>query len=585
MKRRANIWPFGKGQPLGAKTTHHRRASKRVSAKALATQAKGGESERLERKLGDAQLEAKLRTHYSRGGNLREFLQANPGAVVKCHLCRKPLEIQHTLYRESDGRLVHDYCKRTRAARGNPARHDWDRIIPEGDGARAGAELGRLVNGLSLVPDRNYFMSFVRAWSKAHGVKASDAEQGISQGFRETYRPSKRNPSDEAAARRNAKRPRGLWPQPYEVDEAVNRRAQANPGAWRNDVSYQLADVAGHILAGFQTQAEAFKEAQSLAASGQRIEVVWRGDDGDYRSRWFGKRAARSNPNEGARAFVGAKRKDSKYPVQFVFSGSGRRIQHLLTQEKLDALKASGKYEVYAARGNPSDEAAARGNPKEKSAAYEAGRKALASAASKLGTVNLTPSIAQREDWRHAWKEFMAGWQAEKRRPNPSAAAADVYEEFHGRPSSEVVTVKEKIHYHEHLAALGELRNLVVVARDGAKITLSRFRKAILCTNEAKNQMFVRGGDQSVDLAAFGIRKPHEVETLGRVVELAYFTRKDHLGDEGGTALYFHVAGETNENGKRKMAGWGPDLIYRTLDESLEFSGGSYTIRAEGVDK
>ena len=100
----------------------------------------------------------------------------------------------------------------------------------------------------------------------------------------------------------------------------------------------------------------------------------------------------------------------------------------------------------------------------------------------------------------------------------------DVYEEFHGRPSEEVVTVTEKIHYHEHLAALGELRTLVVQARDGGKVTLSRFKKAILCCNEAKTQMFIRGGDQAVDLEAFGIRTVHEVETLGRVVELAYFT-------------------------------------------------------------
>ena len=293
---------------------------------------------------------------------------------------------------------------------------------------------------------------------------------------------------------------------------------QANPG-WRNDIAYQLADAEGHIMTGFQTQGEAFREAQSVAASsGKRIEVVWRGRDGDYRSRWFGKRAA-------------------------------------------------------------------RGNPREKISAYEAGRKALASAASKLGTVNLTPSIAQREDWRHAWKEFMAGWNAEKRRSNPSEEAAAVYEEFHGRPSSEIVTVTEKIHYHKNLAALGELRTLVIVARDGGRVTLTRFKKAILCTNEAKNQMFIRGGDQAVDPGAFGIRNVHEVETLGKVVELAYFTTKDHLGDEGGTAIYFHVAGETNENGKRKMAGWAPDLIYHTIDERLEFSGGSYTIRAEGVDK
>jgi hypothetical protein len=177
------------------------------------------------------------------------------------------------------------------------------------------------------------------------------------------------------------------------------------------------------------------------------------------------------------------------------------------------------------------------------------------------------------------------GLKKSETKRNPSDGAAEVYEEFHGRPSSEVLTVSEKIHYHKNLAALGELRNLVVLARDGAKVTLSRFKKAILCTNEQKNQLFVRGGDQAVDVREFGIKTPHEVETLGKVLELAYFTRKDHLGDEGGTALYFHVAGETNENGKRKMAGWSPDLIYRVRDEALEFSGGSYTIRAEGVDK
>jgi hypothetical protein len=238
------------------------------------------------------------------------------------------------------------------------------------------------------------------------------------------------------------------------LKSGAKKRAALNPG------TYGIGDERGvPIGPTFHSQSKAFAEARSIAASGQRVEVVWKGANGRYQSRWFGKRR------------------------------------------------------------------------------------------------------------------------------NPSEAAAEVYEEFHGRPSSEVVTVSEKIHYHKNLAALGELRNLVVLARDGAKVTLSRFKKAILCTNEQKDQLFVRGGDQAVDVREFGIKTPHEVETLGKVLELAYFTRKDHLGDEGGTALYFHVAGETNENGKRKMAGWSPDLIYRVRDEALEFSGGSYTIRAEGVDK
>ena len=224
-------------------------------------------------------------------------------------------------------------------------------------------------------------------------------------------------------------------------------------------------------------------------------------------------------------------------------------------------------------------------NPGKGGAAF---KRCVAAVASKGGAVDPRAVCAAAGRKKYGAKKFAAMAQAGRKRGrkgNPSDEAAAVYEEFHGRPSEEVVTVVEKIHYHEHLAALGELRTLVVVARDGGKVTLSRFKKAILCCNEAKNQMFIRGGDQSVDPAAFGISAEHEVETLGRVVELAYFTRKDHLGDEGGTALYFHVAGETNEGGKRKMAGWGPDLIYHTVDERIEFSGGSYTIRAEGVDK
>ncbi len=42
----------------------------------------------------------------------------------------------------------------------------------------------------------------------------------------------------------------------------------------------------------------------------------------------------------------------------------------------------------------------------------------------------------------------------------------------------------------------------------------------------------------------------------------------------------------TNENGAHvivKIARW-PDVIYRVLDEQLEFAGGSYTIKREGID-
>ena len=217
-------------------------------------------------------------------------------------------------------------------------------------------------------------------------------------------------------------------------------------------------------------------------------------------------------------------------------------------------------------------------------------KRCVAAVSAKGGAYDPRAVCAAAGRRKYGAKKYAALAKAGRKRAkgpkkNPAEAAAEVFEEFHGRPSTEVISVTEKIHYHKHLSAIGELRTLIVQSRDGSKVTLTRFKKAVLCTNEAKNQLFIRGGDQSVDLRTFGIRTQHEVETLGQVTELAYFTTKDHLGDEGGTAIYFHVTGETNENGKRKMAGWAPDLIYHTIDERLEFSGGSYTIKAEGIDK
>jgi hypothetical protein len=168
-------------------------------------------------------------------------------------------------------------------------------------------------------------------------------------------------------------------------------------------------------------------------------------------------------------------------------------------------------------------------------------------------------------------------------RKNPAEAAAEVFEEFHGSPSTEIIEVKRKIHYHGHLAALGRLEKLVVEGTDGYQHTLVGFRGAQLCTNEAKDQMFIEGGDQELEPGEFHFNRwPHELNTLGVVTRIEYFTTKTHLGKQGGTAIYFHEPGK-RERGE--SAGVGPDLIYDARNESLSFSGGTYEIRAEGIDR
>lgn len=170
---------------------------------------------------------------------------------------------------------------------------------------------------------------------------------------------------------------------------------------------------------------------------------------------------------------------------------------------------------------------------------------------------------------------------------NPASAAAEVFEEFHGFEPSEVVTVTKHIHHHEHLAAAGKLVSLDVWGIDGKGHRIAGFKGAFLAFNESKNQLFVEGGDQSVNLEDFGIDAPHELETLGRLTDIGYQTNKTHLGDEGGEAVYVHKFRTTNDNGKHvvvKIARY-PDLIYDVRNEQLLFSGGSYEILREGINK
>ena len=133
---------------------------------------------------------------------------------------------------------------------------------------------------------------------------------------------------------------------------------------------------------------------------------------------------------------------------------------------------------------------------------------------------------------------------------------------------------------------MGLLNYLEVIGVDRELHVIDKFGGSLLSFNEQKNQLFVVGGDQSVNLTDYGLMHPHEVETLGRVRDIGYDGEKHHLGAEGGKALYIHRFRTTNENGEHVIVDVAryPDLIYRVRDKRLEFSGGSYTIRREGID-
>ena len=177
---------------------------------------------------------------------------------------------------------------------------------------------------------------------------------------------------------------------------------------------------------------------------------------------------------------------------------------------------------------------------------------------------------------------------------NPAQAAAEAFELFHGYPPKEEIVFDSMEHDHEFYAGIGDLVELVVVPEGERKgIRLHSFAGAQLSMNEKAlvgepiAQLFIVGGDQALDpftLRQFGIdpSKLHEQEVLGKCVDITYFTRKTHLGRDGGTADYVHAFGE--ESAKKQLRIMvSPTATYHTVNKIIGLWGGKYTIEPEGI--
>jgi len=219
-------------------------------------------------------------------------------------------------------------------------------------------------------------------------------------------------------------------------------------------------------------------------------------------------------------------------------------------------------------------------------------------------------------------KKSAAGVRSRKnsgvaRRRNGIESAELAYQEFHGRPSERRLKIVTPIHSHTVLWGLGECEKLVIVSAKGNyRVTVKDFADdngpAVLSSNERRNQLFLEGGDQGVNLEDFGIdpETAHESEVLGTLHRAYYYTIKDHLRPEdGGEAIYNHKFGgrrmvrNPGRRGKRKHLSFSgrrqavrvngapkfvksspPTVIYDTVNRLISFAGGGYTIPDEGID-
>src|SRR5579872_2340992 len=103
-------------------------------------------------------------------------------------------------------------------------------------------------------------------------------------------------------------------------------------------------------------------------------------------------------------------------------------------------------------------------------------------------------------------------WPTRKR--NPVAAAARLSEAFHGRPAKSQTEYVEELRDHGVLAELGRL-NEIVLRRPVRTIKFDAATR--LASSEDGNQLFIVGGDQSVDLEAFDVDATKEKVCLGEV--------------------------------------------------------------------
>lgn len=202
-----------------------------------------------------------------------------------------------------------------------------------------------------------------------------------------------------------------------------------------------------------------------------------------------------------------------------------------------------------------------------------------ASKASAIAKKDRAHLFEKPKEWKILSVKRNAGTRKVKRnagtRRNPVDAAEAVYQKFHGRAHSKTLKITEPVHVHTALSGIGDLETLEIKTPNGAKKFIDFGAGTVLAQNEKRNQLFIRGGDQSVSLKALGIEGPHhEQEILGEVLSVYYYTTKDHLAPEdGGEATYRHKFGSKK-----------PTLVYSLPDKLLSFAGGGYTIPDEGID-
>lgn len=202
-----------------------------------------------------------------------------------------------------------------------------------------------------------------------------------------------------------------------------------------------------------------------------------------------------------------------------------------------------------------------------------------------------TPQSKRSEFARDIWSRRRDHGTAKRGKQNPEDGAARLFEKFHGAESEEILEIVEEYHEHENLTALGTLVDIVVETCTAKEATFE-FEgddAPILCSSEDGKQLYIEGGDQSIDLKKIGMDGEEWVKDQmvigqfalpapGRKWNLTYRTQKKF--DDFEVIDYQHDLGEPNEDEPKSARREAPTLVYDPRNEKLSIVGGQYQIKS-----
>jgi hypothetical protein len=155
-----------------------------------------------------------------------------------------------------------------------------------------------------------------------------------------------------------------------------------------------------------------------------------------------------------------------------------------------------------------------------------------------------------------------------------AAEILDQYESFHGRQARQLQEREEKVLVRTDFAKCGRLLDLTVWLDEDRPVVLTPKGVNVVTSGDG-GSLYFQGGDQQLPLESLGLAEylPKDYVRVGEVEKIAYHTQKGFHNFEPRD--YEHEFGE--EGGEL------PTLNYDTLNKLFFLTGGSYSVRPEGI--